>query len=252
MSASRETALAALRNWSAPGRRAVLVAAAWTAGETNISALAEAGRISRPTVYADLRSVGINPDDRPEEPMTSPAMLDGITGDGSEAEERLMREALTRFAEQAAPGTADQAGAVRLLCLPDMLRWYNNQRRNLQEERVARQERDRLLHLVEVRWEALSTAAAWHAAHHAYVLAVDDARIAMDMWEERADKAARLQAKPGEGEAERLIYEEIQAAGYPVLDVLPNNIAVTADLMRDVLEQAHARRRALASETLGQ
>ena len=34
--------MAALRDWSKPGRRADLVAAAWQAGETNVSALAEA------------------------------------------------------------------------------------------------------------------------------------------------------------------------------------------------------------------
>ncbi|MFD9965026.1 hypothetical protein [Amycolatopsis sp. NPDC058986] len=59
MSMSRDQAMAALRTWAAPGARARLIAAAWRAGETNIAALAAAARISRPTVYADLKSQDI-------------------------------------------------------------------------------------------------------------------------------------------------------------------------------------------------
>ena len=56
MSTERENALAALREWSVPGRRADLVAAAWNAGAT-VVAIAEAARVgSRHTIYDDLKS----------------------------------------------------------------------------------------------------------------------------------------------------------------------------------------------------
>jgi hypothetical protein len=48
-----------------------------------ITALAEAARVSRPTVYADLRSKGIDPDRRPKENTVitiSPLDIEGFTG----------------------------------------------------------------------------------------------------------------------------------------------------------------------------
>jgi hypothetical protein len=67
---------------------------------------------------------------------------------------------------------------MRLVGVMETTARYADVRDPPAREQVARAERDRLLHQVELRWEALSTAAAWLAAHHAYVVAVDEARIA--------------------------------------------------------------------------
>ncbi len=249
--------MAALRDWSKPGRRAVLLAEAWQAGETNVSALAEAARISRPTVYADLRSRGIDPDHRPKGNNVitiSPLDIEGFTGVG----ERLDAEfdaALRRWAAEHPTATREegQTEGMRLAALMDTTYRYADVRDLLAQEQVARAERDRLLHQVELRWEALSTAAAWLAAHHAYVLAVDEARIAIDMWRERAEAALRRPwfcSSPRDEAA----YRQIQEAGHPVLEQaladLDRKPAQTAEQLRANLDQAHERRLELASQTL--
>lgn len=252
--------MAALRDWSKPGRRADLLAEAWQAGETNVSALAEAARISRPTVYADLRSRGIDPDHRPKGTSVitnlSPLDIEGFTGVG----ERMDAEydaALRRWVDLRPGinprGPQAHAEGMRLVALMDTVARYADVRDLLAHEQVARAERDRLLHQVELRWEALSTAAAWLAAHHAYVLAVDEARIAIDMWRERAEAALRRPwfcSSPRDEAA----YEEIKEAGHPALEQpladLDRKPAQTAEQLRANLDQAHARRMELASETL--
>jgi len=249
--------MAALRNWSKPGRRADLLAAAWQAGETNVSALAEAARISRPTVYADLRSRGIDPDHRPKGNSVitiSPLNIEGFTGVG----ERMDAEfdaALRRWAAEHPAATQEegQAEGMRLVALLDTVARYADVRDLLAHEQVARVERDRLLHQVELRWESLSTAATWLAAHHAYVLAVDEARIAIDMWRERAEAALRRPwfcSSPRDEAA----YRQIQEAGHPALEQaladLDQAPAQTAEQLRANLDQAHQRRMELAAETL--
>lgn len=94
---TRDQALAELRMWSAPGRRAELIAAAWDAGETRVAVLAEAARVSRPTVYADLRSRGIDPETRPREdttPMTT-LTIEGFTGDPEHDADLMLRRMLS-------------------------------------------------------------------------------------------------------------------------------------------------------------
>ncbi len=249
--------MAALRDWSKPGRRADLLATAWQAGETNVSALAEAARISRPTVYADLRSRGIDPDHRPKGTSVitnlSPLDIEGFTGVG----ERMDAEydaALLRW--RAKNPTAEyeegKVEGMRLVALMDTVARYADVRDRLAHEQVARAERDRLLHQVELRWEALSTAAAWLAAHHAYVLAVDEARIAIDMWRERAETAKGCMwycSSPRDEAA----YRQIQEAGHPALEQeladLDPTPAQTAEQLRANLDQAHERRMGLAAET---
>jgi hypothetical protein len=233
------------------------VAAAWQAGETNVSALAEAARISRPTVYADLRSRGIDPDHRPKGNSVitiSPLDIEGFTGVG----ERLDAEydaALRRWAAKHPTATHEEAKTegMRLVGLMDTTYRYADVRDLLAHEQVARAERDRLLHQVELRWEALSTAAAWLAAHHAYVLAVDEARIAIDMWRERAEAALRRPffcSSPRDEAA----YRQIQEAGHPALEqalaALDRTPAQTAEQLRANLDQAHERRMGLAAQTL--
>ncbi|MFF7361928.1 hypothetical protein [Streptomyces sp. NPDC008125] len=70
------------------------MAAAWQAGETWISVLAEAACISRPTVYAALRSQGIEPGHRPAGPSTfdaRPLDIEGFTGRDETAEAEFDR-----------------------------------------------------------------------------------------------------------------------------------------------------------------
>jgi hypothetical protein len=75
--AARLAALTALRGWALrrdrlPGDRARLLAAAWQAGARNIRELARLADVSRETVYADLRSSGIDPRDRSGQPSRRP------------------------------------------------------------------------------------------------------------------------------------------------------------------------------------
>ncbi|WP_371503545.1 hypothetical protein OG871_39745 (plasmid) [Kitasatospora sp. NBC_00374] len=252
MSTQIEIALIELRTWSAPGRRAALIAAAWDAGETNVSALAEAARVSRPTVYADLRSQGIDPDHRPAKENAvpvSPVTLEGFTGlnlDGQEAN-HFQKSVYRHLQEHPEQSSGEEAG--RLIGLMDALRDYNNLRPRLQEERIAREERDRSLHRVEVRWEALRTAANWLAAHHDYVVTVADARIAIDMWEDRASGAVSVPFRQ-ETPHQRAAYQQILAAGHPAIEPLTVDPAAEADRLRANLEQATEHRRRLAAETL--
>ena len=250
----------ALRDWSSPGRRAALVATAWQEGETNISAISEAGRISRPTVYADLRSQGIDPDHRPKGTNVitnlSPLDIEGFTG----VAERLDDEfdaALRRWkAEHPAAdprGKETHTEGLRLVALMDTTFRYADVRDLLAREQVARAERDRLLHQVELRWEALSTASAWLAAHHAYTVAIDEARIAIDMWRERAE-AARRRPFFCMSDREEAAYRQIQEAGHPALEQAQADLdpapAQTAEQLLANLDQAHQRRQELAAETL--
>ncbi|MCW8383922.1 hypothetical protein [Streptomyces justiciae] len=257
MSTRRAEAMKALRDWSSPGRRAALVAAVWQEGETNISAIAEAGRISRPTVYADLRSQGIDPDHRPKGTSVitnlSPLDIEGFTG----VAERLDAEyddALRRWKAEHPTATREEAQAegMRLVGLMDTTYRYADVRDLLAHEQVARAERDRLLHQVELRWEALGTAAAWLAAHHAYVVAVDEARIAIDMWRERAE-AARKRPFFCMSDRDEAAYRQIQEAGHPALEQaladLDRTPTQTAEQLRANLDQAHERRLQLAAET---
>ncbi|MEU5838608.1 hypothetical protein ABZ820_33750 [Streptomyces diacarni] len=259
MSTRRDEAMAALRDWSRPGRRADLLAEAWQAGETNVSALAEAARVSRPTVYADLRSRGIDPDHRPKGDSVitiSPLDIEGFTGVG----ERMDAEydaALRRWAAQHPEldprGPEGHAEGMRLVALSETVARYAGVRDLLAHEQVARAERDRLLHQVELRWEALSTAATWLAAHHAYVLAVDEARIAIDMWRERAE-AARRRPWFCFSPRDEAAYRQVQEAGHPALEQaladLDSTPAQTAERLGADLDQAHERRTELAAQTL--
>ncbi|MDI3390017.1 hypothetical protein QIS99_28060 [Streptomyces sp. B-S-A8] len=252
MSTTRDEATAALREWSRPGRRADLLAAAWQAGETNVSALAEAARISRPTVYADLRSRGIDPDHRPKESsdMTTPVVIDGIDGESFEN----VQDVVERYADE----HPEDPNAIKTAIgwsqpIFTAVGRYNGLRTRLAAEERARRERDRTLHLVETRWEALSTAANWLAAHHAYIVAVDEAHAAITAWAREAAPAVEWAGFDGDLDTEmlRVYRERILAAGHPPLAPLDLDVAAEADRLHNKLDQAHARRKALAAETLG-
>ncbi|MEV7417715.1 hypothetical protein [Streptomyces sp. NPDC089919] len=260
MNREREQALAALRQWSVPGRRAELVAAAWGAGAT-VVAIAEAARAkSRQTIYDDLRSQGIDPRSRPKESTVitdlSPLDIEGFTGNGESADAEFQAAMLRWIAEHPTfdkRGQEVQTEGMRLVALMDTTVRYADVRDLLAHEQVARSARDRLLHQVELRWEALSTAASWLAAHHAYVLAVDEARIGVDMWCERAEAAIN---RPFYCSTERdeAAYRQIQDAGHPALEQhqadLDRTPAQTAERLRAHLDQAHERRTELAAQTM--
>ncbi|TRV71779.1 hypothetical protein FKN01_31320 [Streptomyces sp. 130] len=249
--------MAELRDWSRPGRRADLIAAAWQAGETRVSALAEAARISRPTVYADLRSRGIDPDHRQKGTdmlKLDPVNIEGFTGHGETMDAELDRAmGRWRAAHPDAGPNIPKIEGMRLAALMDTVARYTDVRDRLAHEQVARADRDRLLHQVEVRWEALSTAPAWLAAHHAYVLAVDEARIAIEMWQERAASARARMWFCGSPRDEAA-YRQIQEAGHPALEDaladLDQDPGVTAYMLLADLDQAHERRMKLAAQTL--
>ncbi|MFE7415045.1 hypothetical protein [Streptomyces laurentii] len=259
MRSIREAALAALRQWSEPSARARLIAAAWNAGATNVNELAEAARCSRQTVYTALSSQGIDPAQRPKGTTMltiDPLDIEGFTGVG----ERMDAEydaALRRWAD-VRPGINPRgpqahAEGMRLVALMDTVARYADVRDRLVHEQVARAERDRLLHRVETCWEALSTAAAWHAAHHAYVLAVDEARIAVDMWRERAE-TARQRPWYCDHPRSEAAYAQVLAAGHPALEDALADLdpapAETAERLLADLDQAHTYRTRLAAQTL--
>ncbi|MGO4423239.1 hypothetical protein AB4Z54_32255 [Streptomyces sp. MCAF7] len=244
--------MAALREWSKPGRRADLLAAAWQAGETNVSALAEAARISRPTVYADLRSRGIDPDHRPKEntDMSAPVAIDGIDGTSFEN----VQDIINRFAAEHRGDDAAVKGYIHQTTpIFFAVHRYNELRRLLADEGFARRDRDRALHLVETRWEALSTAANWLAAHHAYIVAVDEARAAIDAWADRAAAAAKPAGFEGDPNAEiiQVYRERILAEGHPPVEPLATYSGNEALQLREELDHRHERRKELAAETLG-
>ncbi|GAA2110850.1 hypothetical protein GCM10009802_08180 [Streptomyces synnematoformans] len=242
--------MAALRTWSAPGRRAELIAAAWDAGETTVSALAEAARVSRPTVYADLRSAGIDPDHRPKKGnnLTTAIAVEGI--DGTSPED--VRQHLLAFERQHPERTGDDvaAASARSYSIYCAVHRYNRLRPLLDDMEQARRARDRALHLVEKRWEELSTAAHWMAAHHAYVVAVDEARAAIDAWRDRVRPAAEMGWFQTDAELD--VYEQriLAEEGAPALPEIPPDAEDTAQAMREKLDRTHERRTSLARETL--
>ncbi|AJF70523.1 hypothetical protein SVTN_40555 (plasmid) [Streptomyces vietnamensis] len=249
--------MAALREWSAalnqlstPGLRPRLVAAAWLAGETRVSALAEAARTSRPTIYADLRSQGIDPDDRSkEDPMTmTPLAIDGITGLNDETDARAIHEAERRYLAEHPDGDGIGLAVSELLELQLVLRFYNNLRPLLAAELAARRDRDRALHLVEVRWEALTTATAWHAAHHAYVVAVDAAYTAITTWATAAREASTSWFPVRR--AEEFYEQRILAAGHPPVERLAVDADAESRCLAEELTTLHDRRIVLAAQTL--
>jgi hypothetical protein len=242
---TREQALAELRMWSAPGRRAELIAAAWDAGETRVSVLAEAARVSRPTVYADLRAKGIGPETRPrEDTLMTTLTIEGFTGTEADADLLLRRMR-----------DADDEERMRLMVLHDVLQRQRRMGAALREEERARAQRDRALHLVETRWEDLSTASAWLAAHHAYIVAVDEARAAIDAWAAVAHETWKQQTRAARWdyalEAERAAEEQIRAAGHQPVTLLDTDPAPVAEQLRAELEQTHAHRARLTAQTLG-
>ncbi|MGK4586101.1 hypothetical protein [Kitasatospora sp. HPMI-4] len=248
MSTERERTMAELRAWGAEPAgttRARLVAAAWRAGERNISALAEAARVSRQTIYTDLESHGI--DARAERVLGGTVFeklteLDGHTGD-QDADNRLLHERC-----QAAATTEEAAELLReSLILHHSIKWHNNLVELAPKEIEARAERDRALHAVDLRWEALATTPNFQAAHHAWILTHDQAHQAVAAWQTAAQACVDV---PGWADA---IEWGLYAKHVPEANRIPRiteDPAETAAALLDALDTEHARRRELAAQTL--
>jgi hypothetical protein len=184
-----------------------------------------------------------------------PLDIEGFTGNG-ETMDAECAAALARW-RTAHPGTdpdSEEARAegMRLVAMMDTVYRYANVRALLTHEQLVRAVRDRLLRQVELRWETLSTATAWLAAHHAYVLAVDEARIAIDMWRQCAEAALRRPFfcfSPRDQAA----YRQIKEAGHqplePEMAKLDKEPTRTAESLRANLDQTDQRRNQLAAET---
>lgn len=186
----------------------------------------------------------------------TPVTLEGHTGldeDTAAANARLW-ESLNAWAA-ANPGQDSQPEGMRLVALNDTLRRYNTLRPLLLREEVARQERDRALAQVEVLWQALGDPAAtesWLHCHQAYVRAVEDARIALDMWRDRAADAKKVvYVHDGDGGARKVAYDQILAAGHPPVEPLTIDPHTVTEQFLANLEQAHEYRTRLAAQTAG-
>ncbi len=255
MSTEREQALAALREWSVPGRRADLVAAAWKAGAT-VVAIAEAARAkSRQTIYDDLKSRGIDPRDRPKEKnMTALITVEGLNGvDDDQPGGPIYAAVVAKHEGRPAPAEAEFG---RMMALSLAVGQYNDLRAALTAEEEARTERDRALHLVDVRWESLgdpTSKGSWLHGHHAYVVAVDNAHRAVDAWKAVAETLMRRASLRRGEDANRLVdaYEQsILPAGHPPLTKPDIDAEAEAARLHEGLDAEHARRKTLAAETL--
>ncbi|MFI8944085.1 hypothetical protein [Streptomyces syringium] len=254
MSTERENALAALREWSVPGRRPDLVAAAWRAGAT-VVAIAEAARAkSRQTIYDDLKSRGIDPRDRPKEKNMTPVTVEGLNGiDDDQPGGPLYDAVMAKHEGRPAPAPEEFS---RMMALSLAMAQYNELRARLTAEEDARAERNRAQHLVDVRWEALAdpnNKGSWLHGHQAYVRAVDDAHRAIETWKDTAETLMRLASLRRGEDADRLAdaYEQsILPAGHPPVNKPDIDPEAEAARLHEELDAEHTRRQALAAETL--
>ncbi|TQE33156.1 hypothetical protein [Streptomyces ipomoeae] len=179
--------------------------------------------------------------------------LDGFTGLDEDTPEYIaaFNAALKRWST-ANPGKDPHEEGMRLVGLSDVLRRYNTLRQRLFVEKQARAASEAALQLVETRWQELSTAEAWLAAHHAYVVAVDGARTAIDNWRRHAAVATKVTFVTDGTVHREAAYTRILAAGHPPVEPLPmgfNPDQVAEELLQE-LEQTHERRLDLAATTL--
>ncbi|MFF9870058.1 hypothetical protein ACF1G0_32530 [Streptomyces sp. NPDC013953] len=254
MGTGAENALSALRDWSVPGRRAELVAAAWRAGAT-VVAIAEAARAkSRQTIYDDLKSRGIDPRDRPKGKNMTAVTVEGFNGvDDAQPGGPLYDAVVAKHEGREAAPDSQKFG--RMLAPSMALGQYNELRARLAEEEEARAGRDRALHLADVRWEALAdpnSKGTWLHGHQAYVRAVDDAHRAIDEWKTTAETLMSLASLRRGEDADRLVdaYEQfILPAGHPPADKPDIDAGAEAAELHEALDTEHARRQRLAAET---
>jgi hypothetical protein len=270
MTTPREEALARLCEWSRPGRRAALLAAAWTAGEQRVKILSEAANVRRQTVYTDLASAGIDIGDRSSDRNAhiGPIAIDGYTGvesppvddtvcplDVNERIARWRREHGGREVwtdDERAAFTADLVADSRAAAVAD---WHNGLVEPASAEARARLVAHRALQRFELAWAALETAKAWQAAHHKFVLAYDAAAEAVDLWLSLAeslytaagrDRAGHRAGSPLISAENRAIYEAAVPSEQRIVPDVETPKAALAEL-----RGSYVTRRRLAAATLG-
>lgn len=188
----------------------------------------------------------------------APVELEGLTGlPGREVEgdvDHWHRHMAAWHAGHPAATEAEyREEGLRLIALNDVLRRYNTLRYRLVEEQVAREARDEALQLVEDLWQRLGdpeAAGNWLHAHQAYVRALDDVRITVDMWRERAAHAQKVVfVTDGTGYREQT-YRQILGAGHPPVEPLTGNPATEAEQLLANHDQAAEHRGRLLAGTL--
>jgi hypothetical protein len=242
--------LSALRDWSRPGRRAELVAAAWLANHS-VVAIAEAARVTRPTVYSDLRSQGIDPETTKrtegETMLTLDISIMNMTG--IDADDSQLVDGLYAKARELDPDSPEMDTArneiILALQVSLLLSQYREIAPTLDPEADARAALDRAMHVEQTRWEALATAESWLAAHHAWIVADDNAHKAIDAWQAAARKADGMQGRTGADLGQMGKFgEQLNVIGQWGLDV-PEQIkaAYRPELCRSAVDQEAARMR---------
>lgn len=168
--------MAALRAWAEPGLRARLIRAAWDAGNQNINELAEAARVDRKTVYADLASMGIDPKtDRTQgEPvLTAPITVSGMYGDDRDTSS-LDAYAVTALRDRTGLNREQATSVYRERWYAhEAAAWHNETIPAVQAHDEAVREAERAMRLWDAAYETLGQArtADWAAAHHRYQVA---------------------------------------------------------------------------------
>ncbi|GAA2439760.1 hypothetical protein GCM10010421_32540 [Streptomyces glaucus] len=250
--------MAALRAWAEPGLRARLIKAAWDAGNQNVNELAEAARVDRKTVYADLAAEGIDPKtDRTQGgTVLEPISINGLYGD--ERDEHLLgNKAIAAVLDAFRDCVPDQAQADKQATQEFRLRmhasaaasWHNTLLPLAQAALERRRDAERALRLWHTAYEALGEAktSEWAAAHHRFIRAWQDARRAVEE-QQTAEAAMRDKASTYMmqiGEVERRLYEENVPAEQRI--TIPED-----DHGRhlEMLEDVQKQRAATAAQTL--
>ncbi|MEU4924630.1 hypothetical protein AB0G29_35415 [Streptomyces parvus] len=188
----------------------------------------------------------------------TPVELEGLTGlPGQEIETDAERwkwhMAAWHTAHPDATEDAQREEGLRLIALNDVLRRYNTLRYRLVVEEVAREARDEALQLVETLWQRLGDPEAtgnWLHTHQAYVRALDDVRITVGMWQERAEAAkAIVFITDGTGYRDQA-FRQILAAGHPRIEVYAGNPSTEAEQLLMNHHQAAEHRGRLLAQTL--
>ncbi len=247
--------MAALREHAQPGRRAYLIEQAWNAGEHSIVALADAARVARGTVYADLETRGINPRTaRQEDHTLKPITVNGYTGSESDAEllERITTDLRTRFRHLPETDENRQAAGSEYekhLASHAAAKYHNALIPAATKVENAASTMHRRVQVAETAWNELSTATAWHAAHHRWVVAASAAAQAIEDWGtaggELASRAEAVQQQYGPGQLTRWYSEHV-----PADQQITVSVRYRFRMVADEFACEQRKRRAIAAQTL--
>ncbi|MFC9280974.1 hypothetical protein [Streptomyces collinus] len=180
----QERTMAALQEWAAPGLRARLIRAAWDAGTQNVNELAEAARVDRKTIYADLAAEGIDPKtDRSQGGAVTVSTINvyGMHGDERD-EKRLNHDAVVRWRDEKGY-TLEQAQGLfkEYFAAHCAAAWHNKLVPQAQKVVQTSREAERAVRRWDAAFEALGAAQThdWAAAHHRFQVAWADAEHAL-------------------------------------------------------------------------